>query len=626
MFKKKTQHLSYFLLFSCLNLLISSCQSSTSYSFNSISEDTSSSNQIPKNTSQIPKNISQIPKNTSQIPKNISQIPKNTSQIPKNISQIPKNTSLGTNLSGVVDYSTQMPFIDHFKSARRWITQCKKSDIGCQGKWDTQEYQLLDLDENGWVKSLPKPEDAPEYTRVSTVMFQVGANNFPGGKYIVLYDGEGKIEYGPSVKKITSESRLGRDVIEVNSSRKGGILLTITETDPRQTGNYIRNLKVIQAKQESLLNQGEIFNPLFLEKTKPFSTLRFMDWMRTNNSQQQEWQNRPRPTDASYTTNGVPVEIMVALANKLKKDAWFNMPHQATEDYIKNFADLVKKDLDPQLKIYVEFSNEVWNWQFKQARYAMEEAKKRWGQEGNARMDWYGMRTAQMCNIWKEVFADQKNRIICVISTQTGWKGLEKKVLNCPLWVAEGNQPCYQQGISAYAITGYFGGSLGVKKNQLVVKSWLNQTDGGFSSAFKQLKQGGLFTDKRQRSLEDTLKLFTYHQQVAKEKGLQLVVYEGGQHIVGVKAVKNDSQLNNFFIELNRRPEMYELYLELLNSWQQSGGGLFMHFSDIYRPNKHGSWGALENLEQPASPKYKALVDFIKKLESDNQLKISVQQ
>jgi hypothetical protein len=28
---------------------------------------------------------------------------------------------------------------------------------------------------------------------------------------------------------------------------------------------------------------------------------------------------------------GVPVEVMVQLANQLRADPWFNMPHQATE-------------------------------------------------------------------------------------------------------------------------------------------------------------------------------------------------------------------------------------------------------------------------------------------------------
>ncbi|BAQ62824.1 cellulose-binding domain protein [Geminocystis sp. NIES-3708] len=528
------------------------------------------------------------------------------------------STSLGVGLHGISDWSTQHPFIDHFKTSRSWITQCVKSDENCLSKWSTKEENLLNLDQNGWVKSLPKKNDNLQYSRVSTLLFVGIPNLFPKGKYIVLYEGEGTLQYQFAGKKIISESKLGRDVIEVNSSDKRGILITITATDPKNTGNYIRNIRVIEAKNEQLFKQGEIFNPLFLEKIKPFSTLRFMDWMKTNNSPQKQWQDRPIPDIVTYSQKGVALETMIALANKLQKDVWFNIPHQATDEYIANFTQLVKNTLDPNLKIYLEFSNEVWNWQFKQAHYALAQGKKHWNQEGNAYMQWYGMRTAQMCDIAQKTFGDQKNRLNCVMSTQTSWQGLEKAVLDCPLWVAQGNNPCYKHGISAYAITGYFGSSLGIPENQSVVQSWLKESDGGFNKAIEHLKTGKLLHSKRKDSLPDINQKFLYHSQVAQARGLQLVAYEGGQHITGVKQVKNNQKLTDFFIALNRRPEMYDLYTELLNNWEKAGGGLFMHFVDIGKPSKHGSWGALEYLDQLESPKYKALIGFINNQKSDH--------
>lgn len=233
-------------------------------------------------------------------------------------------------------------------------------------------------------------------------------------------------------------------------------------------------------------------------------------------------------------------------------------------------------------------------------------------------MQWYGMRNAQMCDIWNNVFGDQKNRVICVTSTQTSYQGLEKAVLNCPLWVKEGNKPCYQHGISAYAITGYFGSGLGTPDHESTIKSWLNESDGGFSKALEQLKTGNLLKGKRKDSLPDIYQRFLYHSQVAQERGLQLVAYEGGQHIVGGKKLKNNEALNNFFVELNRHPKMYDLYTELLNDWEKAGGGLFMHFNDISKPSKYGSWGALEYLQQKESPKYNALIDFIRNHDSKN--------
>lgn len=522
-------------------------------------------------------------------------------------------SSLGINLSGVGSSSTQFPFIDHFKTARPWITTCQtKNTSDCHKVWDTEESDLLDLDAQGWVKSLPKPEDPPRYTQVSTIFFADIPKNTPiAGQYLILYDGEGTLEYGLSAKKDQTLSQPGRDVINIDLSKTSGALILIAETDPNQTGNYLRNIRMIRAEHESRYLDGEIFNPAFLEKIKPFKTLRFMDWMRTNHSPQKEWENRPVTESVTYSRKGVPLEVMIALSNQQKSEPWFNMPHQATDEYIRNFAQKVKAELNPDLNIYVEFSNEVWNWNFKQTRYALEQGQARWGKDkGDAFRQWYGMRTNQMCEIWKKEFGNQRNRVICVIATQTNSEGEERKILDCPYWVAEGNKPCYQ-GVDAYAIAGYFSASLGDLKNSSVVESWIKQGDEGINQAFQQLKKGGLLP-KDKDSLVDNYQTFLYHAEIAKAKGLKLVVYEGGQHLVPHRKDPHKELVSKFFIQLNRDPQMYDAYLQLLQDWKQAGGTLFMHFADIGKPTKYGSWGALESVYQETSPKYKALKDFIK--------------
>ncbi len=519
-------------------------------------------------------------------------------------------TVVGMNLNGIADWSTELPFLDAFKSSRPWIAQCVKTDPNCNEQWDTKEYNLLNLDKDGWIKSLPAPGDAPKYTRISTLLFREIPGYYPSGKYIVLYEGEGTISYGFDAKKDEAASTPGRDVINVDSKKGGGILITITSTDPRKTGNYIRNIRVIKAENLGLYTKGETFNPSFLNKIKNFSVLRFMDWMQTNDSKQKEWTSRPVPTTFSYAAKGVPVEVMLTLANKLNANPWFNMPHTATDEYMTKFAQLVKNKLNSKLKVYVEFSNEVWNWQFPQTNYALQQGQARWGRDKkDAYMQWYGMRTAQMCDIWKKTFASQNHRVVCVMGTQTAWKGLENAALDCKYWVAEGNKPCYQHGIDAYAIAAYFGADLGAPENSQAVESWLNDADGGFAKAIEQLKKGKLLP-KSTNSLADNYKNFTYHATVAQKRGLQLIAYEGGQHIVGREGVENNEKLTNFFIKLNRHPTMYDLYTQLLNDWKKAGGKLFIHFVDIGKPSKWGSWGALEYLEQKTSPKYKALIDF----------------
>ncbi|CAF0926578.1 unnamed protein product [Rotaria sordida] len=48
-------------------------------------------------------------------------------------------------------------------------------------------------------------------------------------------------------------------------------------------------------------------------------------------------------------------------------DIWINIPYGATDDYVLNVAQLMLNQLNPTINIYVEFSNELWNFIFAQA-------------------------------------------------------------------------------------------------------------------------------------------------------------------------------------------------------------------------------------------------------------------
>lgn len=515
--------------------------------------------------------------------------------------------SVGTNLTGIADWSTQLPFLDAMKSSRRWITQCVDTDPGCTDQWSTDEGDVLDLDDHGWPKSLPAPDDPPIFTRVATLMFREINGRYPGGQYVVLYEGEGTLGYGFDARKDEAASRPGRDVINVTPSHDG-ILLIMSATDPNGTGDYLRNIHVVPIEAEETF-ATEIFNPLLIERLQPFQSLRLMDWMRTNNSTVSEWSDRPQIDDYTYSLKGVPLEIMIELAERLGEDVWFCMPHMATDDYMRRFAELVKEQLDPSLKIYVELSNEVWNWMFDQAHYALDQGKERWQQEGDVFMQWYGMRTAQMADVWSEVFADQRDRLVLVLGTQTSWRGLERAALDCPLWVAEGNTPCYQH-VDAYTITGYFTGGMVFDNNIETVEGWLDEgQEIAMEKAIAQLSQGGMLEDgDHDGSIPGIRELFDYHAAIAQERDLSLLVYEGGQHL----ALPDHERLTEFFIELNRRPEMYDIYTQLLNEWRDAGGAVFMNFADFGVPSRWGSWGVLEHVADEESPRYNALVDFIR--------------
>jgi hypothetical protein len=132
---------------------------------------------------------------------------------------------LGINLAGPADWMTEMPFVDVFRTARPWISQKKGAGWG-QGP-------ELSLDEFGWVKKL-----APD-TYAEAMLCTINGGHYPAGTYTVLYEGEGKLDFGKNAK--IKETNPGRVLIEVDSS-KGGFSLQIKETNPQ---NYVRNIHVI---------------------------------------------------------------------------------------------------------------------------------------------------------------------------------------------------------------------------------------------------------------------------------------------------------------------------------------------------------------------------------------------
>jgi len=264
----------------------------------------------------------------------------------------PQNSRLGINFAGPADWNTEHPFVDVFRLSRKWISQKKGMQWG--------KGPELVRDENGWIKSL-EPDCWAE-TPILTGGYA------PVGDYVCLYNGEGEIEFGAN-SKIISRSP-GRIVVNINPV-KNGTFLRLLKTNPN---NYIKNIRVIMPGFEATYKTNP-FNPDFLKRWKNFNTIRFMDWMLTNGSEQKSWKDRPTTNYCNYTEHGVPIEVMADLCNWLGVDAWFCIPHLADDDYIHQFAILVKKLLKPELKAYIEYSNEVWNSGFKQNHYAQQKAK-----------------------------------------------------------------------------------------------------------------------------------------------------------------------------------------------------------------------------------------------------------
>jgi len=532
----------------------------------------------------------------------------NLNPITDNALNINPYAYMGINLAHIHEGNREQPFINIFKTARQWIPQNSTT-------WDTQESNKLDLDRHGYVRSLtPLGEGTVKYKYVGTKI-NSGIGPYLGGKYIVLYQGEGTLEYAQDAKKDFAASKPGRDVINITPSNSG-IYIKLTSTDPKKTGNYLRNIRIVPDSAEKTFEQ-DVLNPSFVNKFKNFRNFRFMHWMETTNSTQKNWADRPTPQTATYNSDkGVALETMVALANKTNTDPWFTIPHLATDDYVRQFATYVKNNLKPNLKVYVEYSNEVWNNLYKQNTHAREQGKKLFPQLDaiTAGWDYYSRRTTQVTRIWDQVYGPNKSKVIGVMAGQ----GSNIRVLQRALsyaWAGK-NKPTHQSmGIDAIAIAPYFGYHLGTPEYAAQVVSWTKDPDGGLSKLFREITQGGVLQGGIAQNQGSGLKIVSdrikAHAALAKTNGLQLLAYEGGQHLATAPGTYGNKTLENLFIQANRDPRMGAVYKQYWRDWNKAGGGLISHFASVTPYNSFGSWGLLENLSQNGSPKYNALIDLL---------------
>ena len=298
----------------------------------------------------------------------------------------------------------------------------------------------------------------------------------------------------------------------------------------------------------------------------------------------------------------------------------------ADDGYIRAFATYMRDHLDPALKAYVEYSNELWNFMFPQTAWVRDQALALWGDDAgdDAWMQFAGLRAAQMADIWRAEFAGQENRLQIVAGTHTGWPGLEEPLLMAPLALEHGHLTAPPvTRFDAYAVTGYFGYELGDEEQQDTVLGWIVT-----SAAIARAKAAETGTDPetylashrydlaydlaaealRQGSLGDLLRdTLPYHAGVAARNGLRLVMYEGGTHVVGQGAAVENDALTEFFVGFNYSPQMGALYDELLEGWTAAGGTLFNAFVDVAPPSKWGSWGALRHLDD-TTPRWAALM------------------
>jgi hypothetical protein len=481
-----------------------------------------------------------------------------------------ENSAVGINIAGVTYWSSEIVFVDLFRHSQTFKSQAPGAGYGQGGP--------LDLTETGWVRSLNGNGHFAD-----AIILSRPPLGYPAGVYTCLYEGRGTIQFAYRTEVV--EEQPGRIRVQVNADQDL-LTLRITETDP---ADPVRNIRFILPGFEGTYEE-QPFHPEFLARWEKFKVLRFMDMQRTNNSGQVDWSDRPTPNlQTQGGEAGVALEYLIALANTLHADPWFCMPHRATDDYVRRFAQMVKSQLDPNLSVHIEYSNECWNGIFAQAGYCRDKGRELalGDNDYQAQLRYYSKRAVEIFRIWGEVFGGT-DRLVRVLAAQSANPWTSAQVMDF--------EQAYKQA-DALGIAPYFGYALGDPKTQeQVAQMTANQV-----------------LDKCAEYIAEGNKTIAEQARLAKERGLRLVAYEAGQHLVGYGGAENNKPLEDLFHAANRHPRMKALYLDYLAGWKDNGGTLAVLFSSTGNWSKWGSWGLMEHHGQPVAeaPKYQAVIEFL---------------
>jgi hypothetical protein len=511
----------------------------------------------------------------------------------------------GTNIGGINYYNGNHVFIDAFKASGDWVSNTSDE---------------VDTDQYGYVRSLK-----PSQTVTTNIPLGDRVTGM-GSKWILIYSGQGELRLPANQATITNTAP-GR--IEFVANDKN-LVLRILATDPQ---NHLRDIHVVPAggvcknkpfvpvDSASRCNGSQysefsetyetlVFNPVFLDTLKTYRVLRFMETAKTNNSTISQWADRPRVTDARWSSErGAPLEVMIQLANRMNADAWLNVPHLADDDYVAAMASLVKARSKDNIRIYIEHSNEVFNANFTQYRYAEEKGL----QLGlstvklDAAMLYHGKRSLEIFKIFERAISAQRLVRVLVAQRQVH---TASKALSYPETAAHtdaiGFAPYLRISKSATDPTSLI----------IDTEAEANEVIGmSMDQVFARMRKN---FDQIRGHLDDYARL-------AAQNNFRFITYEGGQELAAVRPPTRQpplpplpNQVENTALTqklnmINRDPRMKSLYADYLNLWRSKSSDLFMHFLHLGAYSKHGSWGSLEYLNQPQSnaPKYEALQQFI---------------
>lgn len=507
--------------------------------------------------------------------------------LPSPATTVRSNRPLGINLGVAKDHSHMLIFTDVFKLARAWIPHRPSDET-----WDTG--QALDLDSLGWVLSL-----APDQEAGTLMMLELGSA-YPAGRYRVLYDGHGLLDFDWDARVIDRQP--GR--IDLWVTPEAGIHLILRQTDP---SNHVRNIRVLMPGFDDV-EPG--FHPDYVRFLRQFDVLRFMDWVDSNEPENNidavgAWSARITPQHATQgTIRGVALEYMIDLANEVGADPWFSVPIVATDAYVDSMASLILARLNPQRKVYLELSNEVWNPAFPQHAvavsrgvsfgYADADAARPFRFLGFDEANWlaglryYSERAVQVFDAFDRIFPE-RDRLVRVLA---GWQVDEPDLAGTIASTILDWRDAHSRA-DAYAVAPYFGFFVATDESvDFVTSADLDVLVDSVAADMRFMLDIG-------RRLSD----------VTSARDVRLLAYEGGHHMVQATETPYPSEAVRLRAqEIHDDERMFDIYTEYLTGWFS----ITDHMNLFTDSSSLGNFGLLSRWDQaPPSPKYRAVQAFL---------------
>jgi hypothetical protein len=467
-------------------------------------------------------------------------------------------TQIGCNLERIRDWSRSGTFVDVIKQSRGFAKAgtglSTPAALDTQG-WPTEDFDVILMTDIAEVQGL-----------TGTYKVSGLSNQLPTILAVASGVTVSNVQHNAATRQFTADVTLDSSAL--------GLILSF-----RSTGGGAQALRVLRPGYDTA-NPPRFTTP-FLAHVARFSTLRYMEWTQANGHPVSHWSDRtPAASPSYFVDSGVPWEVCIELANLTQRDMWINVPHMADDEYVQSLATLIRDTLSPNLRVYVEHSNEVWNGMFAQCGYNLGQALSRAeeldlyydGPTGdtivNAR--YHAYRTKQIGDVFGSVFGpgSLNSRVRVVLAGQQ----VEPSLL--------------------YSGLDYLNREFGHPSNYLFALATAPYFNMGASQYIDGLTPSQVIAALREHvNTLDHDERLEQNARMARWFGLPMLAYEGGSDTAGGTS-----------LEAKRLalmdPRMFDLCTDYLRTWFAWGFGELQWFTggaSSWRAAS-GSWGLTEDM------------------------------